>query len=94
MPPSLDPIQPEKRHPCDYRDELEHADVAGILAELPEEHPARVAYYSGAREAADSISLTHLVADRMDLVARLVEAYNNSSRRIWRRTTGAAHLSG
>ncbi len=68
------PPPPERRHPADYRDELEHAEVVRILSVLPEQHPARVAYTAGAREAADSISLTHLVADRRDLVGALVEA--------------------
>lgn len=63
-----------KRRPADYRDEIEHAEVARILSELPEEHPVCAAYSSGAREASDSLSMTHLVADRMDLVQRLVAA--------------------
>jgi hypothetical protein len=33
----------ERRHWADYRDEIEHAEVARILSELPAEHPARVA---------------------------------------------------
>jgi len=73
---------PMLRHPADYRDELEHAEVVRILSVLPEGHPACVAYSSGAREAADSISLSWLVADRPELVAALVEA-NLSA---WRRT--------
>jgi hypothetical protein len=36
----------------------------GILSALPADHPARIAYATGAREASDSISLTWLVADR------------------------------
>lgn len=71
-----------RRHPADYRDELEHAEVARILSALPGEHPARVAYSSGAREAADSISLSWLVADCQELVAALVEA----NLAAWRRT--------
>jgi hypothetical protein len=39
----------DKRHPADYRDELEHAEVPVVLGELPEDHPARIAYYSGDR---------------------------------------------
>jgi hypothetical protein len=70
----LQRIPPERRHPADYRDEIEHAEVARILSGLPENHPARIAYAAGAREAADSISLTHLVADHRDLVGALVEA--------------------
>jgi hypothetical protein len=42
------PIPPERRQPADYRDELEHTEVARILSELPAEHPARVAYSEGA----------------------------------------------
>jgi hypothetical protein len=79
---SLQPIPPERRHCADYRDDEEHAEVARILAGLPEDHPARVAYSSGAREAADSIGLAHPVADRRDLVGALVEAYLAADRRI------------
>lgn len=73
------------RHPVDYRDEIEHAEVAAVLAELPEEHPARIAYYSGAREAADSIGLGHMLTERMDLVNRLTAAYLAHMGRIWSR---------
>ena len=76
------PIPPERRHRADYRDEIEHAEVARILSELPAEHPARVAYSTGAREASDSISLTWLVADRRDMVQALVDANMVA----WRRT--------
>jgi len=62
------------RHRADYRDEQEHAEVARILSALPEQHPARIAYTAGAREASDSISLTWLVADRRDIVQALVDA--------------------
>jgi hypothetical protein len=72
-------------HPADYRDELEHAEVARILSELPAEHPARVAYATGAREAADSISISNLIADRRELVAALVDAYLAANRRIFAR---------
>jgi hypothetical protein len=68
------PTPPHQRHPADYRDELEHAEVARILSEIPEQHPARVAYATGAREAPDSISLSWLVADRFDMVQALVNA--------------------
>lgn len=71
------------RNPADYRDELEHADVAGILSVLPEKHPARVAYATGAREAADSMSLSWPAAHRRDLVDTLVEG----NLAAWRRTT-------
>ncbi len=90
----MKPLAPDRRHPCDYRDDIEHAEVAQILAELPADHRACVAYASGAREAADSLSLTHLVADRPDLVARLIAAYEGHSGRIWKQHAGAAHLSG
>ena len=74
MSQHLQPIPTSRRHPADYRDELEHAEVARILTGLPDEHPALISYVAGAREAADSISLTHLVAGRRDLVDALVEA--------------------
>jgi hypothetical protein len=74
MPPSQPVLSPDRRHRADYRDEEEHVEVAWILSGLPEGHPARIAYSSGAREASDSISLTWLVADRSDLVAALVDA--------------------
>lgn len=77
MSPAVQLLAPERRHRADYRDELEHAEVARILSELPAEHPARVAYSTGAREAADSISLSHLVADRHDMVQALTEAERN-----------------
>jgi hypothetical protein len=70
----LQPPPPEHRHCADYRDELEHAEVARILFELPVEHPARTACSTGAREACDSISLTWLVAERRDIVHALAEA--------------------
>jgi hypothetical protein len=82
MSPAQPPIPPERRHRADYRDEQEHAEVACILSELPAEHPARLAYATGAREAADSISLTWLVADRRDVVQALVDA----NMAAWRRT--------
>jgi hypothetical protein len=84
----LKPLAPERRHPADYRDEIEHADVARILSGLPDEHIAIYAYYTGARNAADSIGLTHLLTDRMDLVDRLVAAYTIASSRIWMRSPG------
>lgn len=72
---------PKCRHPADYRDELEHAEVARILSELPAEHPARVAYATGAREASDSISLSWLIADRRDMVQALVDVNMAAYRR-------------
>jgi hypothetical protein len=47
--------------------------VARILAALPAERPARVAYSTGSREAADSISLSWLLADGRELVGALME---------------------
>ena len=86
-------LAPENRHPADYRDELEHAEVAAVLAELPEDQPARVAHYSGAREACSSIGLSHLLTDRMDLVKRLTEAYFAHQRRIWASSSGAGSVA-
>ena len=82
MNAALQPLPLANRHPADYHDEIEHAEVARVLSALPAEHPARVAYASGAREAADSIGLTHLVADRRDMVQALTEAKMAT----WRRT--------
>ena len=84
------PISPEHRHLADYRDEIEHAEVARILSGLPVEHAARVAYSTGAREAADPIALSWLLADRSDPVAALVEAYLAATRRI--RTWRSGHV--
>jgi hypothetical protein len=78
----LQHIPTGRLHRADYRDEREHAEVARILSELPAEHPARLAYAAGAREASDSISLTWLVADRPELVAALVEANLAAYRRM------------
>jgi len=75
-------LPPQQRHPADYRDELEHAEGVRILSELPAEHPARVAYATGAREAPDSISLSWLVAGRRDIVQALTAA----NLAAWRRT--------
>ena len=72
----LHPLPPQKRHPADYRDDAEHAEIADILSELPDRHPARVAYASGAWEGANTLSLSRLVAHRMDLVERLIEVYS------------------
>jgi hypothetical protein len=64
-----------------------------VLSELAPDHPARVAYCTGAREASDSIQLSHLLADRLDLVARLVEAHLAHSRRIRARQSGAGQVA-
>ncbi|SRR6266852_3513283 len=53
------------------RDEQANVEVADVLAELPEDHAARIAFAEGK----DTITLTHLVADRKDLIARLMESY-------------------
>ena len=82
MVQSVRPASLGERHAADYRDEVEHAEVARILPELPLEHPARVAYSTGAREAADSTSPSWLVADRRDLVHALIDA----NLAAWRRT--------
>lgn len=70
------PLPPDKRHPSDYRDDAEHAQVAQILSDLPPKHPARLAYSSGAWEGANTLSLIRLVTSRMDLVDRLLAVYN------------------
>jgi hypothetical protein len=89
---TLAPLPPERRHPADYRDDIEHAEVAAILSELSDGHPARAAYSSGAREASDSIQLSHLLTERMDLVDRLTKAYFEHQGRIWDRYTGTGNV--
>jgi hypothetical protein len=69
----------------DTRDAAEHAAVAAILAELPADHPACVAY----AEHVDTIQLTHLVG-RMDLADRLKEAYLDGYRQLLKRS--ASHF--
>ncbi len=69
------PLPRGKRHPSDYRDDTEHAQIALILSELPSKHPARVAYSSGAWEGANTLSLIRLVVPRMDMVDRLLAVY-------------------
>jgi hypothetical protein len=85
---SLQPVPPERRHRADYRDEIEHAEVARILSELHAEHPARVADSAGVREAADSIALTYLVANRRDMVQALVQVVLAANARIYARHGG------
>ncbi len=71
--------------PCyDTRDAVEHAAVRAILAELPADHPAQLAY----REHATTIALTHLVADRHKLVESLKGAFLEGYRRMWDRVGG------
>jgi len=73
MTPTQQPLAPEHPHRADYCDEVEHAEVARILSELSAEHPARVAYATGARQVSDSISLSWLVADQHDMVQALTK---------------------
>lgn len=70
----LAPLPKERRHLSDYRSEQEHEDVCAVLRELPPDHPAVLAYTSGAREGADTAVLSHQLKERMDLVERLVDA--------------------
>jgi hypothetical protein len=69
------PLPRSKRHPSDYRDDIEHAEIAHLLSHLPERHPARVAYCSGAWEGANTLSLSRLVAGHRKLLDRLIEIY-------------------
>ena len=64
----------------ELRDAKEHAAVTAALEQLPADHPARVAY----QDHADTITLTHLVADRPELVEALKEAYLKSFGRLLR----------
>ena len=73
---TVNPLPFEKRHPSDYRDDSEHAQIARILSELPDRHPARVAYSSGSWEGANTLSLSRLVASRADLVDKLIAVYS------------------
>lgn len=82
----LVPLPQQNRHPADYRDEIEHEEVARILCELDENHPACVAYCGGT--LSDTISLTLLPKDRNDLVERLVAAYLGHNDRIWAKYRG------
>lgn len=52
------------------RDDGQQSAIRAILAELPEDHPAREAYRGGA----DAIELTHLVG-REDLAEKLSQAW-------------------
>lgn len=64
----------------DTRDAEEHAAIAAILAELPVDHPAHLAY----RDHEDTRRLTHL-ADRQDLAERLTLAFLDGYNRLLRR---------
>lgn len=55
----------------DLRDAAEREAVAALLSALPREHAARSAFAAGL----DTIRLTHLVADRPDLVEALKDAF-------------------
>lgn len=70
------PLPLNKRHPSDYRNDQEHREIARLLSELPDKHPARIAYASGAWEGANTLSLMRLLAKRIDLIDRLLEIYN------------------
>ena len=71
----LKPIAKERRHPVDYRDELEHEAIVEILSDLPDDHILIYAYYTAAQSTASTFSMTHLVgASRMDIVERLSDA--------------------
>jgi hypothetical protein len=61
----------------DMRDADEHADVWAALQGLPHDHSARRAYSEGA----DTITLTHLVRERREIVEALTEAYLAGYRR-------------
>ena len=74
------PLPPESRHPSDYRDDAEHAQIALILSELPPKHPARVAYSSGSWEGANTLSLIRFLVNRMDMVDRLLGVYSEHAR--------------
>ncbi len=88
----LKPLAKERRHPADYRDEIEHEAVAEILSDLPDDHIAIYAYYTAARCAADSIGLSHLVED-FYVVDRLTTAYFAAAKRIWQRSPGHSRLA-
>jgi hypothetical protein len=55
---------------CDIRDAEERAAIAAVLAELPADHAARIAY----DDHADTMQLARLV-DRQDLADRLAQAF-------------------
>lgn len=69
------PLPPDKRHPSDYRNDQEHGEIARLLSELPDQHPARIAYSSGSWEGANTLSLMRYLVKRMDLVDKLLEIY-------------------
>jgi hypothetical protein len=56
--------------PRDMRDHLEHAAVEEALRLLPADHPAHKAYSDGV-----DIALTHLIADRPEILKAPTEAF-------------------
>jgi hypothetical protein len=53
------------------RDQQANTEVSSARTAAPADHAARVAFEGGK----DTIALTHLVTDRKDLVARLMDSY-------------------
>jgi len=78
---TVKPLPQELRHPSDYRDDIEHVEVARILSDLPDRHPARMAYASGTWEGANTLSLSRLCASRLDVVERLIAVYSAHAER-------------
>jgi hypothetical protein len=70
--------------PPDMRDSDEHADVSAALQGLPPDHPARRAYSKGV----DTITLTHLVRERPEIVEALTDAFLGGYRRSLARWSG------
>ena len=79
---TVKPLPANLRHPSDYRDDVEHVEVARILSDLPDRHPARTAYASGAWEGANTLSLSRLCANRLDVVERLIAVYSAHAERV------------
>jgi hypothetical protein len=79
---SVKPLSRNLRHASDYRDDIEHVEVARILSDLPDRHPARTAYTSGAWEGANTLSLSRLCANRLDVVERLIAVYTAHAERV------------
>ena len=68
-------------------DDGARAAIQSILHELPEDHPAREAYRSGA----DPIRLINLVVDREDVAEKLNQAWQDwYTRRLLRQRRGSA----
>lgn len=84
LPPTDTHIRELPGPSYDTRDVGEHADVATILGVLPRDHPARETYASGP----GTIKLTHLVADRPELVERLKMALLAGYRRLVAKSAG------